>query len=252
MLHFLKNQIWRILIALATIFGILGFGLKELLSDNQVVWITFSIVLFTCLALLSISLFSLFRTIRKKYPTGYTVLSYNSSMTTNDGITLVYESTKHVQIKQAILNSIIQKTTWTGTKEPSISSGLQKIDTVTKDESGIRTIVSVFNKSRRYDEVETIHLKQVVDDSDKKSEPHIGMNVKESIQMISFAIRLLHVESNFKGKAYFERTPIGAHRSASSIQKIEEISFDHRTKTFEKVHLNPDSGFTYYLSWDRQ
>jgi len=243
---------WDWILKIAALLGIGGISLTQVISDDKKSWIALGAFL---LLLLYVG-YRLIRTISKrldaKYPKGYLPISTIARMATTDGKNLVYETTRHIQVKRPTMRHFEHRFFWTGTKDPRVTSSLQmpsKIDCI--DGEKTKLVKLKFPMTRVYDEVEVIHVRMDIDDSDQQSATYVSHTVDAPVTLISWRIELPYVTDRYFGsKASIYRTAIN-HQGHPAEERLETVVFDAVAKSFSFDLTHPEPGYRYTLAWPR-
>lgn len=243
---------WNWIGNIGALFGIGGISIAQFLSDADKAII--ALCAFLLLLFYVGYLFS--RTVNRrwkiKYPKGYLPISTIGRMLTTDGKHIVYETTRHIQVKQAMMHHFEHRFFWTGTNDPKITSSLQtpsKIDCVHGEKT--KCVKLKFPQTRVFDEVEVIHMRMDIDDSDAKSETFLSHSVDSPVTLISWRIELPFVTEKYNGSnAVLLRTAL-KNNGHPIDENIATIPFDAVTKSFFHDVTHPEPGYEYKLSWPR-
>lgn len=252
MKSFLK-QWWEIIVVGSVLCGVTGLSLFSFASD----------ALKANIALGGFLLFLVFlgwkaqrtfnQVLGKTYINGYDKLSTFVRYSTSDGDNIQYETFRHIQNKHLLRDYIEHEFHWTGSKPPVITSCLQEIGPVEPVAGTTRSKVRVkFRRPILFNEVEVLHLRMEIDDTDHKSETRIGLLVREPTKLITFKAELLHAKGKYNGAtARILRSDIDKN-NGNPPKQIGTVKFDTVSKSFEHILPNPEPGFTYSLEWDRK
>lgn len=249
---FLK-QWWQILVVGSVLTSITGVSLVTFASDP----IKANIALATFLLFLIFLGWRAQRTFNqvlgKTYLHGYETLSTFVRYSTSDGNNIQYETFRHIQNKLLVRDHIEHKFYWTGSKPPKITSCLQEISEIQPVDGTSQSKVRVnFKKPILFNEVEVVHLRMDLDDSDHKSEPYVGLLVHEPTKAITFKIELLHSKQKYNG-AYAKIMCNDIDKNKGNPPKeIGSVKFDTVSKSFEYILPNPKPGHRYSLEWERK
>lgn len=243
---------WGFLSNIGSLFGIAGISLTNFVSDPVKVWLAF-------IAFILLIAFLAWRTYRVtqrfmdvQYPKGYVPLSTSVTWTSSDGKNVVYEALRHIQIKKHAMRSLPHHFTWTGSTTPRIESVLQTVAAPRKVEGSTTSSTTLtFPQTRLYNEVEVIHLKMHMDDSDEKADTYLSLRIESSIRLITFKVELLYAQPKYSCEtARFTRKPIEKETVAIE-EEIATVTFDTLTRSFSYKLPNPEPGYIYKLSWPR-
>src|SRR5574343_533721 len=195
------RTIWETLGYLAVLATLLGVSVSNIVSKDTIAWIALAVFIIA-LAFSCYRLYCLTNCIiTRRYPDGFLPLSSFVRYVCSDGKHISYELFRHIQIKQPYMSSFKHKFSWSGTQQPKCESDLQEIGK-TEDVPG-RTTKSLelkFKKPRIYNDVEIIHVKMQIDDSDQKSGTYISQTVHMPIKLICFRVELLSADAKYNGR----------------------------------------------------
>lgn len=237
---------------LAVVATLLGVSLTTLISDPQKAWVALGLVALTVL-FICIQVYRLANgQLKTQHPTGFLPLSSFLRYVTSDGNTIIYELFRHMQIKTPCAGSFIHKFSWTGSTPPEIKSDIQEIGAInTVSGETTSSLKLKFKKAKVFNDVEVIHLKMNLDDSDKKSGTFLEHIVNAPINFISFKVELLHAKPSYFGKqATLTRKNIEKGDRAA-IEKLGNYPFEATSKSFSCNLNNPEPGYSYRLEWER-
>jgi hypothetical protein len=249
---FLK-QWWQILVIGSVLTSITGVSLFTFASDP----------IKANIALASFLLFLIFlgwraqrtfnQVLGKTYLHGYETLSTFVRYSTSDGDNIQYETFRHIQNKALIRDHIEHEFRWTGSTPPKVTSCLQEVGDIQPVEGTARSKVRVnFKKPILFNEVEVVHLRMEINDSDHKSETYVGLLVREPTKTITFKVELLHAKQKYNG-AYAKVLRGDLDKNNGNPPKeIASVKFDIVSKSFEYILPNPQPGYRYSLEWDRK
>jgi len=242
---------WDSLSKASTLTGLLGLSILQLFSNEIIRWLSF-FAFIAFLAFLSYRFYTATKEHSQKiYPNGCKPISCFVRYVTSDGNHITYELFRHVQIKIPYLAEFPHEFEWTGSKPPIIKSDLQKVMPV-EEIPGKKTkrLPLKFTTPKVYNDVEVIHSKMELDDSDKKSQTMLRHWVKTPITLICFRVELLNCDASYFGKrAKVTRTK--AETSSAIEEDLGFIAFDSNTKAFFHQIHHPEPGYHYKLEWDR-
>lgn len=246
------KRIWEFLGYLAVLATLFGVSLTTLLSDPQKAWVALALVLLTVLFIF----FQIFRIVRNQlgnqHPSGFLPLSCFARYVTSDGSNVVYEVFRHLQIKSPCTGNFTHKFYWSGSKLPKIESDIQEVGKIISVPGETTSSIKLkFKKAKIYNDVEVIHLKMNLDDSDKKSGTFLEQKVKAPITFIAFKVELLHAQASYFGKqATLSRRDLEKGDRAA-VEELEKYPFDANSKSFSCNLTNPEPGYAYRLEWNR-
>ncbi|HEX5359925.1 MAG TPA: hypothetical protein VFW49_02320 [Fluviicoccus sp.] len=246
------KKILEIIGILASLAGLIGVSLTMILDDSTKSWIALAVfcsaVFFACFQLYQLTK----KTIEQRYPNGYLSLSAFVRYVTSDGDNITYEVFRHIQVKRPVMSFFKHKFSWSGTKDPQCESDLQNV-TAPMPIPGetTRALNLKFKNPRVYNDVEIVHLRMKLDDSDHNSSPFLNQTVTAPIRLISFRVELLHATPAYFGKmASFKRKRIENGHSAIE-ETLETIAFDANTKSYFHQISDPEPGYHYKLAWEK-
>ncbi|MBK5008551.1 hypothetical protein IAE33_000411 [Pseudomonas sp. S60] len=230
----------------------MGVSATTLMTEPQKAWVAVlavvATVIFICIQIYRITK----RHMGMQHPSGFSALSAFVRYASTDGKNITYEVFRHIQIKRPCLSYIEHKFNWTGSTPPTCESDLQEIGSVDSIKGeNTKSVKLKFKRAKIYNDVEVIHLKMAMDDSDKKSEPFLQQSVLSPVSVISFRVDLLYADTKYFGnKATLSRRETEkGHRATDEI--LGQYSFDATTKSYYCNVTEPEPGYTYKLSWDR-
>ena len=249
---FLK-QWWQILVVGSVLTSIMGVSLFTFANDPIKVNIAFTTFLLFLLFLGWRVQRTFNQVLGKTYLHGYETLSTFVRYSTSDGNIIQYETFRHIQNKTLVRDYIEHQFHWTGSIPPKISSCLQELGEIQPVEGTAKSKIRVnFRKPTLFNEVEVVHLRMEIDDSDHKSETCVGLLVGEPIKVITFKIELLHSKMKYSGTyAKILRGDIDKN-NVNPPTEIASVKFDTVSKSFEYILANPKPGYRYSLEWDRK
>lgn len=244
-------MVWTIITNVASLLTILGVSFTSLVTDPWKAWVALAI--FTALA--AYTFWTVFRVGRaamnRRYPRGYLPLSSAARFTTADGRMATYEVFRHIQIKQPVMKNFDHKFGWSGTKDPVVSSDIQTCSEVRPIEGEGRKVVRLsFPRAKIYNDVEIIHIKMNLDDSDDRAEPYLSLRVDEPIRLISFRVELLHHNGRYIGQ-HATVTKTATSTTAPIPEQIATVAFDATTKSFYFQAVDPEPGYAYKIMWPK-
>lgn len=243
---------WTIISNIGAILGIVGVSAANIYAESFKAHVALTIFTVAVLAVAAQLIWSLRKWQNKNYPNGYIPVATFVRYTTTDGKHVVHENFRQIQIKHGYLTKILHRQYWTGTKEPVLSSSLQRIGTKSKDPVTAFDIIEIhFARPRYYNDTEIVHTRCSIDDSDERSSTHVEIYIQAPINLVHFRVELLHCQKPAHAGmiAWFERRPHGA--TSSPYEPLSEVRFDATSRSFEKLVAQPDPGYNYRLRWDR-
>ena len=244
--------IFEYLSYIAVLATLLGVSASTLMTDEYKAWIAILIVV----AVVAFIFFQVCRIAKRhmemQHPSGYSALSSFVRYASTDGKNITYEAFRHIQVKRPCMSSLEHKFTWTGSIQPTFESDLQEIGNVDSIKGEITKSVKLkFKRAKIYNDVEVIHLKMKLDDTDQKSETFIQHTVMSPVSVICFRVELLYVDSKYFGKlATLSRKETSKGHRASD-EFLSSFSFDANAKSFYCNITEPEPGYMYRLSWER-
>lgn len=246
------NKILELISLLGLIAGLLGVSALMIFEDETKAWI--ALVVF--IGFLVFAAFRIYRIsasyIAQRYPKGYLPLSCFARYVTSDGNNITYELFRHIQVKKPVMAFFDHKYMWSGTKEPRCESDLQVVDSHAQvPGETTKRLKLKFKHARIYSDVEIVHLRMKIDDSDHRSGTFLHQTVESPIRVLCFRVELLHAEAIYNGKmATVTRRCIENGHAAIS-ETLATIPFEASTKSFFYQISDPEPGYYYQLSWDR-
>ena len=246
------KRIFEFLGYLAVIATLMGVSASTLMTDEYKAWVAIFLVVAT-VAFICIQIFRITkRQMEMQHPNGFSALSAFVRYASTDGKNITYEVFRHIQIKRPCQSYFEHKFMWTGSIQPKCESDLQEIGSIDsiKGES-TKSVKLKFKRAKVYNDVEVIHLKMTMDDSDQKSESYIQQSVLSPVSVICFRVELLYADIKYFGKrAILTRKETSkGHRASDEI--LDHYSFDASAKSFYCSIAEPEPGYTYRLSWER-
>jgi hypothetical protein len=159
---------------------------------------------------------------------------------------------RHIQIKRPFLRHINHRFNWSGSKEPVILSDIQTAGKpINVQGTTSQEVKLTFPTTRIYNDVEVVHMKMLLDDSDETSLTHLAQKVESPIRLLTYRVELLHVSNKYHGecaKLYRENFENG---NAAVAEELQTIKFNPSTKSFDAKVPNPEPGYNYILAWPR-
>lgn len=252
MKNFLK-QWWQILITVSVLASVSGLSLFAFASDPYKANMALAAFLLLLIFLGWKAWQTFNQLLEKTYPQGFVTLSTFVRYSTSDGNNIQYETFRHIQNKALVRDYIDHKFYWTGSKPPKISSCFQEIGGIQPVDGTAQSKVRVsFKKPILFNEVEVVHIRMEVDDSDHKSETYIGLFVREPTKAITFKVELLHAKQKYNGAfAKILRNDIDKNKHNPPTE-IGLVKFDTISKSFEYILSNPQPGYRYSVEWERK
>lgn len=249
---FLK-QWWQFLVAGSVLASVTGISLFTFASDPLKANIALGAFLLFVVFLGWRAQRTFNQVLGKTYLNGYETLSTFVRYSTSDGNNIQYEIFRHLQNKVLVRDHIEHKFQWTGTKPPRITSCLQDISEIQPVDGTAQSKVKVnFKKPILFNEVEVVHLRMELDDSDHSSNTYVGLLVHEPTKAITFKVELLHSKTKYNG-AYAKvlKNDIDKNKGNPPTE-IASVKFDPVSKSFEYILPNPAPGHRYSLEWERK
>lgn len=159
---------------------------------------------------------------------------------------------KIIQSKRPFLYSIYHGFSWSGSKQPRISSELQEIGELKKGTKGdpFDRVELILKKPLLYNETTTAHFHADMDDTDGKAEPFLNFAVNVPMTMISYKVILRDKPEGFSDKAIVEKIPT-REGSIRAHELVDEVCFDSETKSYSYSLPYPEPGYSYKLSWKK-
>lgn len=171
---------------------------------------------------------------------------------TDDGENIVFDTYKLIQVKCGIMQCFKVGFKWSG-KDSDIQSDLQIID----NDSIIRGKADEYDiaclklkKPALYNETTVIHFRSKSNDAERISIPKIEVCVKYPIEFIQINVLLGYKPDNYIKTARIERKKINSDLP-QDYSVIGSVSFDNKCKQYSYCLIDPEPGYFYRLSWDR-
>lgn len=234
----------------ASLASIIGLILL-FISEKKAVYIALG---FFCLMLLVFTTFLiniLFKLIKKSsngldHANRSTFVKYETS----NGKNIIYETYKLLQVKSVVLTEMDYSFKWSGTELPKVSSDLQEVISIldSKDPNTFDKAILKFKKPIHYNQNCVLHFKAELNDVDGKSSPHVETRVIDEIDIIHYRIILKNKPDDYDDNAILERCKINSSIHGN-YEKIKEIAFDNKSKSYEYHLLNPDIQYFYRIRW---
>lgn len=177
-----------------------------------------------------------------------TFVKYEASSKTE----INYEVYKLIQSKEPIVIEHEYPFKWSGTHLPKISSNLQEVVNVL-DEKNINKYdkaILKFKKPIYFNDDCIIHFKAEINDSDDRGLPYVQNRIKQDVDIIHYRVILKYKNISFKKNAILERQLLDT-KVPEKFEKLVDVSFDVKTKSYEYHLLNPEVGYLYRLSWEK-
>lgn len=242
---------WTAIGNIGSVITILGVGIFSAFSDPTKAWISVGVLV--CLAIFGgIQIYRASSAVlKRRYPKGYLPISSSARYTTSDGLKATYEVVRHIHVKKPVMTCFEHRFFWSGSRPPRIESDIQTCGEIRDVADDRRKMVRLaFPQARIYNDVEIIHIKMALDNSDKAALPFLSLKVEEPIRLVNFRVELLHrVHEHHLGlNATISKTSIDNQKHAVS-QEIDTVAFDGVTRSFEYKILNPEPGYVYKIEW---
>lgn len=234
-------------IAIVNVVSLIGFALLFITNEKQGIIALIAFVVF-----LLILLFRVFwvtdQFLKNKSPNGYEKLS-TSAKYLSDGNLIQYELKKFIQCKQILMGKHEHNFYWTGSRDPKISSETMEYEKTVEAEDGYKKAIFKFKTPLIYNGVFVAHIKMEIDDSDKRSSPHLEHYIKDRTQLVSFKVQLPYKKKRVIPDAKLSRRPINSVNTP--YEHLNAIKFDRNTFTYEHNLFEPEVGYSYRLDWER-
>jgi hypothetical protein len=240
---------WRFFGNIASLAGIAGVSGTDLVGAQWKPWVAL-VAFISCMAYIAWRARKAFDTFSKQhYPRGYLPLSAFARYTTSDGCRITYELFRHIQIKKAYERVFRHHFFWSGSKDPVIRSDLQTVSSIRPIEGeSMKEVVLTFPRIRMFNDVEVLHMRMELDDTDGKSSPYLAMNVEQPVRLLNFRVELLHANKTQHGKiATITRRPI--NKPAGKVEELGTVSFNTMTKSYSHQIADPEPGWNYRIEW---
>jgi len=246
------KRVWEFLGYLAVVATLLGVSFTTLLNEPQKAWTALALVALTIIFIC----FQVYRLVnsqlKNQHPSGFLPLSCFMRYVTSDGSNIVYEVFRHLQIKSSCTGHFTHQFHWSGSKSPRIESDIQEVGKIFTTPGETTNFIKLkFKKAKIYNDVEVIHLKMNLDDSDKKSGTFLEQNVHAPITFIAFKVELLHAQASYFGKQATLSRKDMKKGDRAAIEEIDKYPFDVNSKSFSCNLTDPEPGYAYRLDWDR-
>lgn len=233
--------------ALTSFIGLFLIFLKER-------WAVYTALSFFCIMLLIFTcylIYALFKILEIRgsdHANKSTFVKYETS----DGNIIHYEAYKLIQVKQPVMTEFEFSFKWTGTHLPHITSDLQQVINIVdeNDPTKYDKALLKFKKPLYFNQNCVVHFKAELDDTDKKSKPHLEAKVSNEVDIIHFRVILKHKPIAYDKNAILEKCKIDSGVSPG-FKPMREIPFDKLTKSYEYHLLNPEIGYYYRISWEK-
>ena len=230
----------------------MGVSASTLMTDKYKAWTAICLVVAT-VAFICIQVFRITkRQMEMQHPSGFLALSAFVRYASTDGKNITYEVFRHIQVKRPCLSFFEHKFMWSGSIQPKFESDLQEIGGVDSIKGeNTKSLKLKFKRAKVYNDVEVIHIKMTMDDSDQKSETFIQQSVLSPVSVICFRVELLYTDTNYFGKKAIltRRETSKGHRASD--ETIGYYNFDATAKSFYCSVAEPEPGYTYRLAWER-
>lgn len=237
---------------LAIVATLMGVSASTLMTDPNKAWVAILLVaatvIFICIQIFRITK----RQLEMQHPSGFLALSAFVRYASTDGKNITYEVFRHIQIKRPCLSYFEHKFMWTGSIPPKCESDIQEIGSIDSIKGeNTKSVKLKFKRAKVYNDVEVIHLKMKIDDSDQKSETYLQQAVKSPVSVICFRVELLYADLKYFGKNAIltRRETSKGHRASDEV--IAHYQFDANAKSYHCNVNEPEPGYTYRLSWER-
>jgi hypothetical protein len=248
----MTTKIWTIITNIAVVASLLGVGAVTFLTDPIKQWIALAIFV-VALVYYGYQMYRFVQgSLTRRYPEGFLPLSAFVRYVTSDGYNITYEIFRHIQIKRPYLSNFDHPFNWTGSHEPKCESDLQYICKISSVVGKTTKLLQLkFKKPRIYNDVEIIHFRMELDDSDHKSQTYVGQNVHDPIRLVCFRVELLHAN-----QAYYNKVAVVSRKrvdnGTNSLDEIlVRVKFDQATKSYYHQVTDPEPGYNYRLTWER-
>lgn len=243
---------WQKIANVASVLAILGVSANSFAGKAFEAHIALGVIVLTCIVCLVHVFWRIYKWQKLSYPRGFRPISTFVRYSTVDGNIITHESFKTVQIKRTFMSGTDHRYRWSGSKSPQISSLIQEIGETSLDtESGFSVLKLKFRSIRFYNDVEVMHLKSVMDDSDGEGETYLSAIITLPLTMLHLRVELLHcLDAKHVGMM------AKVVRSKSSLKepdfhRIADVAFDLNSHSFEHIVMNPEPGYDYRLVWEK-
>lgn len=247
------KQWWEIIVVGSVLSGVTGLSIFSFASDASKANIALGGFLLFLVFLGWKAQRTFNQVLGKTYLHGYQTLSTFVRYSTSDGNNIQYETFRHIQNKVLVRDSIEHQFHWTGSKPPKVTSCLQDVGPIFPVDGTAKSKVSVnFKRPILFNEVEVVHLRMELDDSDHTSETHVGLLVREPTKTITFKVELLHSKTKYNGAVAKVLQGDLDKNKGNPPKEIASVKFDAVSKSFEYILANPAPGYRYTLEWERK
>ena len=233
----------------ASLASLTGVAIVFIQDKNAVIIALafFCIMLFVLIMGLLVALFKIANINNKDYESLSTFVKYE----TNDAKIITYEVYKLIQSTKPIMDSFPYNFKWTGTHLPQIDSDLQNVtDIIDEHDPSIydRAILHL-GKPLYYNQSQVIHFKATLNDTDQKSDTNVSNRITKEVDIIHYRIILKYKPNGYGKNAILERKKVDSIRG--NYEKLIEIPFDDKTKSYEYHLLKPELNYEYRICWER-
>lgn len=237
---------------LASLLGIAGVSIANLLDDPDKSSLALAIFVVLCLLLFANLVWAIRCWQKQHYPKGYIPISTFVRYTTTDGKQVVYETFRQIQIKHAFLTGIEHRYKWSGSNPPVFTSKLQSVGSSDKDaKTGWDVVTLKFQQTRYLNDTEVVHLLSTLDDSDEKAETYCNSRIEHPLRLLHFRVELLHCSRPAHAGmiAHIERKK--TTHAPGKWEPIDKVQFNLSSRSFEYMITDPEPEYQYCIRWDR-
>ncbi|WP_434663558.1 hypothetical protein P5W99_24625 [Paraburkholderia sp. A3BS-1L] len=240
---------WQLIGNMASLAGIAGISLSSLLDQKWMEWVALTAFLCTMGYAAWLIRKAFDRLSKQHYPHGYLPLSALVRFSTPDGGRVTYEIFRHIQVKTAYQKTFIHRFFWSGSKDPVIKSELQSVSAIRSlPGETTKEVTLTFPRVRMFNDVEVLHMRMEIDDSDQKSSPFLSMKVEQPLRLLNFRVELLHATKTQNGKAA-TITRRSLLKPTASVEDLGTVNFDAVTRSYSYQLCDPDPGWEYTIEW---
>lgn len=245
-----KSVIWPAVVAASVVASILS-ALCYFVSDNTSVIIA---LLVFCLSVIGFFVYLAFiingQLKKSVYPI-YVNANFLVWEFFEDGKKSRYEVYRYIQCKKPFLSEYDYPFYWTGSKDPVITSDLQRVDSRIKKghKNEYDSIRLSFPNPLFYNDTAILHFKAELDDIDNSALPIAEFGVRNPISILHFRIILKYKDSDYNKSASLIRRPID-NKGPHTEEIIESVPFDKSCKSYD-YRFRPEVGYSYKLKWEK-
>lgn len=249
--NFFKAYISPAYTWLASLCSIAGF--VALFVNNKTACIIALSVFCICLLILLYTIFKgINRLILESWDNDYKSIATTFIYKAENERISTLDTFRTIQCKRLFLTEIHFKFKWTGSKIPTFSSCLQRIENVhhvDNDNQWDDAIVK-FIRPLRYNECTVLNIKTTQDDFNNTAKPWLSCRLQSPLEIMQFCVMLPYKPNDFNEAAVFERKKIDSDVDGD-FEYLESVEFNIQNKqySFNKTNLEP--GYIYRLRWKK-